>query len=153
MFSTDANARCFPTFNPSPLQQAKYNFAILGQDINSYEGTGKPKVFSGTSFATIIGGALAGSIIDFSRHTDGRKNIRRGQSITTVAGMSAIFAKMATEDGRYHCLVPWRLLRSSEQDEDDGDGGEVGMDRKARREAERRYICETISRALEGMYT
>lgn len=140
MFSTDSNVRCLPNFNPSASSAARYSFAVLGENIVL------PYVkepLSGTSFATMIGAALAGRILDFSRHSDNRGRIRGAEVLNTVEGMSAVFAKMARggKDNGYDCMAPWKILQHS-VDEDPG----------KRREDERAHVCETISRALEDIY-
>ncbi|KIM96504.1 hypothetical protein OIDMADRAFT_170237 [Oidiodendron maius Zn] len=140
MFSTDTNVRCLPNFNPSASSAAMYSFAVLGENIVL------PYVkepLSGTSFATMIGAALAGRILDFSRQSDNRGRIRSAEVLNTVEGMSAVFAKMAPggKDNGYDCMAPWKILHHS-VDEDPG----------KRRKDERAHVCETISRALEDIY-
>ncbi|KAF7502928.1 hypothetical protein GJ744_004804 [Endocarpon pusillum] len=140
MFSTDANARALLSFNPSPSSKARYNFAILGENIKlpSLE-----TLLSGTSFATMIGGAIAGRILDFSRHKDNRERIRRIDKLHTVEGMSAVFETMVESavDNRYHCISPWKILPLEFN----------GCEPTQKRLRERAHICETISRALEDM--
>ncbi|KAF7503457.1 hypothetical protein GJ744_003716 [Endocarpon pusillum] len=140
MFSTDANAQVLPSFNPSPSSKARYNFAILRENIRlpSLE-----TLLSGTSFATMIRGAIAGRILDFSRHKDNRERIRRIDKLHTVEGMSAVFETMVESavDNRYHCMSPWKILPLG------FNGGEPTQ----KRLRERAHICETISRALEDM--
>lgn len=139
MFSTDSNARCLPNFNPSASSIPPRSFAILGENIVL------PYVkepLSGTSFATMIGAALAGRILDFSRQSDNRGRIRNAEVLKTVEGMSAVFAKMAPggKDNGYDCMAPWKILHRLDED--------LGK----RRKDERAHVCETISRALEDMY-
>jgi subtilisin family serine protease len=139
MFSTDSNARCLPNFNPSASSAPPHSFAILGENIVL------PYVkepLSGTSFATMIGAALAGRILDFSRQSDNRGRIRNAEVLNTVEGMSAVFAKMAPggKDNGYDCMAPWKILHSVDED--------LGK----RRKDERAHVCETISRALEDIY-
>ena len=57
MFSTDANIRANSNFNPSASSKARNSFAILGENVKLLE-TDKP--LSGTSYATMIGAAVAG---------------------------------------------------------------------------------------------
>ncbi|KAF9880591.1 putative extracellular alkaline serine protease protein [Colletotrichum karsti] len=112
MFSTDVNARSLPAFNPSPLPGAN-SFAILGENIT----LGNSAPLSGTSFSAVIAAALAGRIIDFSRHPDTRDLIRRPGHLKRVEGMASVFGKMARTDNSYRCIAPWRLLPQME-DED-----------------------------------
>jgi hypothetical protein len=141
MFSTDPNVRALPDFNPSVLAKARYSFAILGESVRLPK---QDKLVSGTSFATMIGGALAGRILDFSRHKDNRGRIRRIDKLHTVEGMSAVFETMvgSAVDNGYHCMAPWKILPSGPKGEEPG----------AKRLRERAHICETISRALEDMH-
>ena len=135
MFSTDANARALSSFNPSPSSAARYNFTILGEGI-----TLPPKTderLSGTSFAAVIGAAIAGHILDFSRHKDMYNKPRRVdilKRLKTVQGMSAVFSKMVrgAVDNRYHCMAPWKILPPQQATGD--------------RVSERAHVCETISR-------
>ena len=62
MFSTDTNVRCLPNFNPSASSAARYCSAVFGENIVLPH----VKSHSGTYFATIIGAALVGRILDFS---------------------------------------------------------------------------------------
>ncbi|KAH8897707.1 hypothetical protein GQ53DRAFT_712148 [Thozetella sp. PMI_491] len=143
MFSTDAHARSSPNFNPSASPGARYNFAVLGENITlpSLENP-----VSGTSFATMIGAALAARLLDFARHKDVRDRLRSADRLNTVEGISAVFFEMArsTVDNNYHCMAPWKLIPRPT-----GAGEE---EPSARRLRERAHVCETISRALEGMY-
>jgi hypothetical protein len=141
MFSTDPNGRALPNFNPSPLSEARYSFAILGENITIHS---QEKPLSGTSFATMIGAAIAGRILDFSRHKDNRGRIRRIEKLLTVEGMSAVFNEMTrgAVDNGYSCISPWKILPDEIR----------GEDSKAKRLRERDHICETISRALERMH-
>ncbi|KAK1704940.1 hypothetical protein BDP67DRAFT_478738 [Colletotrichum lupini] len=139
MFSTDANARSLPAFNPSPLPGARNSFAILGEGIT----LGSDPPLSGTSFSTVIGAALAGRIIDFSRHYDTRSQIRRPEHLKRVEGMASVFAKMARLDNGYQCIAPWRLLPQIDYED--------LLDISNRSEIRRR-LCEVISGALEEVY-
>ncbi|KAK2607731.1 hypothetical protein N8I77_006389 [Diaporthe amygdali] len=128
MFSTDANVRCSPSFNPSPLSSARYSFAVLGENIALAPYNMHPdKTLSGTSYATMIGGALAGRILDFSRHKDTRDKIRHAEYLKTVE-------------------APWKILPPEKDDDDETDTG-------LKRKDERKYVCETISRALEDIHS
>lgn len=139
MFSTNAEARCFPHFNPTAEPNAVTpSFAVLGQNI-AIPRLEKP--LSGTSYSTAIGAALAGQILDFARHPDCRTRIRRGQHLSRVEGMSAVFSKMSRQglDNGYTCMVPWELLPF---DNEDLEG----------RDVQRGRICDTISTALESIF-
>ncbi|KAL6832171.1 hypothetical protein V8C40DRAFT_238029 [Trichoderma camerunense] len=140
MFSTDANARGSPLFNPSASPAARYSFAVFGENV-VIPRVDKP--LSGTSYATMIGAAIAGRILDFSRHSD--VVIREVAYLNTVEGMSAVFAKMARSavDNGYHCIAPWKILPFKTSDGDE----------EMKRSDERKYVSETISRALENMYS
>lgn len=138
MFSTNAEARCFPHFNPTADPKAMTaSFAVLGQDITM---PGTENALSGTSYSTAIGAALAGHILDFARHPDCRARIRRGQHLSRVEGMAAVFSRMSREglDNGYRCVVPWELLPF---DDDELHG----------RDVRRRNICNIISTALESI--
>jgi hypothetical protein len=141
MFSTDPNVRALPSFNPSVLSKARYSFAILGENVRLPT---LEKPLSGTSFAAMIGGAVAGRILDFSRHKDNRERIRRIDKLHTVEGMSAVFERMVegAVDNGYHCMAPWKILPPEIK-------GEEPIPKRLR---ERAHICETISRALEDMH-
>ncbi|OQD83475.1 hypothetical protein PENANT_c016G05118 [Penicillium antarcticum] len=75
MFSTSPNVRAHPEFNPTVNPRATHNFAILGEEIQLPPNM--EQRLSGTSFATMIGGALAARILDFSRQKDIRERIRK----------------------------------------------------------------------------
>lgn len=134
MFSTNAEARCFPHFNPTAVPAAIDSFAVLGQDIVLPNVT---KSKSGTSYSTAIGAALAGLLLDFSRHPDSRTRIRRPQHLRRVEGMAAVFSRMSRTglDNGYKCIVPWELIPSDCQ-ENEG------------RKVVRERICDTISETL-----
>lgn len=142
MFSTDPNVRALPHFNPTPSSKARHSFAILGEGIRLAQDINQS--LSGTSFATMIGGALAARILDFARQKEIGKRIRQVYRLHTVEGMSAIFEKMVngTVDNGYHCMAPWKLLRS--EVENQGSASERLLQRK--------YVRETISRALADMH-
>jgi subtilisin family serine protease len=140
MFSTDHNARALLNFNPSALPDVR-SFAILGHDI-VLPYVDEP--LSGTSYATMIGAAVAGRILDFTRHKDNCVRIRRVEKLNTVEGMSAVFSEMVNGavDNGYHCMAPWKILPPEVP----------GENPESKRSRERAYICETISRALEAQY-
>lgn len=139
MFSTDANARC-SSFNPSACPGARYSFAVFGEKVFVPPIN---ELLSGTSYATMIGAAIAGRILDFSRHSDVWDKIRNIDCLNRVEGMSAVFAIMANGavDNMYHCITPWKILPPEVADENP----------EAKRVRERNYVRETISRALEGV--
>lgn len=143
MFSTDANARCLHRLNPSPLAGARYSFAVLGENIQLPGVQGPP--LSGTSYSAVIGAALAGRILDFSRQPLARRQLRRPADLSRVEGMSAVFARMAkgAVDNGCHCIAPWKIMPSLDH----------AIDGAKWKEAQRVHICETISRALEDMYS
>lgn len=61
------------------------------------------------------------------------------EELTTVEGMSAVFAAMSTPpDIGYHCLAPWKILP-------DQISGETAA---SKRLIERASVRETISRAM-----
>ncbi|ETS79009.1 hypothetical protein PFICI_08862 [Pestalotiopsis fici W106-1] len=139
MFSTDANVRCLQSLNPSPLATARHSFAILGENIVLHPN--EPSL-SGTSFSTIIAGALAARLLDFSRQRGIREQIRHRDRMETVEGMSAVFSAMVMAvDNRYHCMTPWKILPNISEPEP-----------TRRRHKRRDYIGETISRALDNLY-
>lgn len=139
MFSTSANAKSASYFNPSPLPKTSNNFAILGENII----LGSSPPLSGTSFSTVIGAALAGRILDFSRHPDTHHAIRRSGHLKRVEGMSSVFAKMVREDGGYCCMAPWKLLPGIDEEE---------LLDPANRSDIRQRVAQVISRALEEVY-
>lgn len=143
MFSTDASIRASPAFNPSALDKARYNFAILGENI-THPLVNKP--LSGTSFSTVIGGGVAARLLDFSTQQGIQSSIRRVDRIRTVEGMSEVFNKMSKEsvDNGYHCIAPWKILPPESSVDDQDEAG--------KRLKQRNDVCETISRALETIY-
>ncbi|KAF3000401.1 hypothetical protein E8E14_001268 [Neopestalotiopsis sp. 37M] len=140
MFSTDANVRCLQSLNPSPLAAARYSFAILGENIVLHPN--EPSL-TGTSFSTIIAGALAGRLLDFSRQQNISDQIRHHERLDTVEGMSAVLSAMVKGaiDNGYHCIAPWKILPDI-----------VEPEPTRRRHEQRMYIRETISRALDSLY-
>jgi hypothetical protein len=145
MFCTEPNVRAHLNINPSVLRDARYSFAILGCDI-VLPHVAEP--LSGTSYATMIGAAVAGRILDFTRHKDTCERIRRVEKLKTVEGMSAVFSRMVNGvvDNGYHCMAPWKILPP----EIPGESNQETKDEK--RSRERADVCETISRALEAPY-
>jgi hypothetical protein len=139
IFSTNPNNKPSCHFNPAPLEIARYNFAILGEDIefSPLEGQKHTGPRKGTSFSTIIAAAVAAQILDFSRHPEVSLKPYDASTLREVHGMSAVFLKMAVaKENGYLCLAPWELL---------GD-----MDVRTHSETEiRTKICWTILSALK----
>lgn len=128
MFATDVNIKAITSpINPSPNPKSFYNFAIFGIDVVPRP-CAKPE--SGTSISTFIAAAVAGLIVDFSRHED-VKVISR-ENLKKVEGMQAVFLKMAQGGVEgYHCVAPWRIRRHD----------------LVSREMERHYIAGILSEA------
>lgn len=133
MFATDAYVKGMTSnINPSRNEGSVYNFAILGDNVVSRP---KAKPQNGTSMATFIGAAIAGLILDFSRHSDIKDMIISQEYMKTVSGMSAIFAEMSTKE-HYDCIAPWQI-RSREN---------LPIAR------ERQFIAGTIARAVDRRF-
>ena len=115
MFCTEPDVWAHLNFNPSVLRDARYSFAILGCDI-VLPHVAEP--LSGTSYATMIGAAVAGRILDFTRHKDHCERIRRVEKLKTVEGMSAVFSRMVNGvvDNGYHCMAPWKYCPRKSQE-------------------------------------
>lgn len=96
------------------------------------------------SFATVIGGAIAASVLDFSRHMDNRGQIRQFNKLNMVEGMFAVLARVSQGviDNGYHCMAPWKTLPAEIKH----------CEQRQRRVRGRVHIRETISRALEDMH-
>lgn len=59
----------------------------------------------------MIGGAIAGRLLDFSRYKNIRRGMREIRKLRTVEGMFAVYEKMIQgTDNNYQCMAPWRLL-------------------------------------------
>lgn len=115
MFATTPGIRATCGFNPTPSGRAIYNFAILGEDV---EIPSTKKVQSGTSYSTMIGAGLAGLILEFARHESAEGRGHRLERLSTVEGMSAVFAAMAKDKGNgYDCIAPWKILSEDVRDE------------------------------------
>lgn len=96
--------------NPSAQESGGSNFAILGEDVEvQFCDSLPPRQYSGTSFATSIGAAIAGVLIDFSKQP-GCQEVLNPSLLKRVGGMSAVFKKMSVEDNGYNCIAPWSLL-------------------------------------------
>jgi hypothetical protein len=108
MFSTTAEVKASPWFNPTAIRKGNYNFAILGHNVILPP---LKEPVEGTSVSTMIGAALAARILDFSRHPDTRAHIKDADHLKEVEGMSEVFAEMVDDpDNGYHCMAPWKLL-------------------------------------------
>lgn len=138
MFCTNARAKTSQSINPKPSKQRVYNLAIFGEEVQMVGPRGDVVLLNGTSMSTAIGAGVAARLIDFSRHSDCRRNFGdEAANLKRMAGMESVFAKMAggaSGDG-YHCVVPWRLLN-------DIGSGET-------RESKRAAICNIIKVALQ----
>lgn len=100
-------------FNPA-ADPGSYNFALLGEDIQI---SPNEKPVRGTSFSTIIAGAIAAQILDFSNHDDVRDQITDIRYLREVEGMTSVFASMLSvkTDG-YFVLEPWKLQGHSRRE-------------------------------------
>jgi hypothetical protein len=141
MFSATADGKR-SNFNPARSSNSTTNFAVLGEEVEKVQ-TGSerhPGYDSGTSIATFIAAGIAALVIDFSRQEDCKEIILDQARLKTVAGMKKIFSEMADGgyDGGYDGLVPQRVLQCSNP-------GVKKRDLASRR----KYIAETISRALD----
>jgi len=137
LFSTAEGDPDRTGFNPAAVPNT-YNFALLGEGI--VLGPGEQPI-RGTSFSTIIAGAIAAHIIDFSNHSDTKDHIRDVWYLREVAGMTSVFASMkVVKKSGYHVLDPWILMRH------------YGPKTLSKWEL-RRKICENISEALGNMYS
>jgi hypothetical protein len=101
-------------FNPAAVPST-CNLALLGEGIK-IDPNDEP--VSGTSFSTIIAGAIAAHILDFSNHEDVRDKITDVRYLREVEGMTSVFASMRSVqvDG-YLVLEPWNLQAHSGGDE------------------------------------
>ena len=105
IFCSNGALKATSNMNPEPRAGAD-NFAVLGEDIDVYPG--EPSV-SGTSMATALAAGLAARILDFARHTDSRDANCSVEQLSTRAGMSAVFRKIAVPNQKYQCIAPWLL--------------------------------------------
>ncbi|KAI9928446.1 hypothetical protein MW887_002491 [Aspergillus wentii] len=113
MFASDGKAKeTKRKISPAPSTQVKYNFALLGEDVDVHFAPGSSRRESGTSISTFIGAAVAGVLLDFSKQEDCKDRIRNPLALKTIAGMSAVFAEMANggKDNGYDCVAPWKLV-------------------------------------------
>ncbi|KAH8598650.1 hypothetical protein B0O99DRAFT_684037 [Bisporella sp. PMI_857] len=132
LFSTADGDPDRPGFNPTAVPNT-YNFALLGDDIQIHP---QDQPTRGTSFSTIIAGAIAAHIIDFSNRSDTKDNILDVWYLREVEGMTSIFASMKTvKKNGYHILEPWKLKEHYQS---------KALDRKELRQE----ICRNISKAL-----
>jgi len=141
MFSSDGLIKPSQKFNPAPSPDFPRNFCILGEDVQKAPSPRslEKKRESGTSIANFIAAGVAALVIDFSLQKDCQKHIENRDLLKTIAGMSAVFDKMASVEGRYHCMAPWKVLECSRAPMSSWD------DMK-----KREYICGTIFRALNN---
>jgi hypothetical protein len=142
MFSSTGNVKPSQEFNPSASGLSTRNFCILGEEVDVNCGISREtKRESGTSFATSIAAAIAGRIIDFSRHDDLKQHVQNRNKLKTVGGMSEVFSKMAKRDGDYLCISPWRIadcpLSMAESNDLE----------------KRKWVWDTIYRAFDAAHT
>lgn len=113
IFATDASVKALNSMSPAANRRC-YNFAILGENIHVRteipSGNSKMNYKNGSSFATFIAAAVAGMILDFSRHEDVKDKIIRPENLRSVVSMQDVFDEMATYDGTYHCMAPWKII-------------------------------------------
>jgi hypothetical protein len=121
-----------PGFNPAAVPNT-YNLSLLGEGIRIDP---QDQPIRGTSFSTIIAGAIAAHIIDFSNHPDTKDKIRDVWFLREVEGMASVFASMiVVKKNGYHILEPWKLMKHYQT---------MALDR----ERLRQEICRNISKAL-----
>jgi hypothetical protein len=142
IFSSNGNVKPSVDFNPSALQSANQNFAVLGEEVAiGFRDSGEEVRESGTSIATFIAAGIAARIIDFSRQEDTEAYIlqRERNRLKTYAGMSAVFEEMAKggHEGGYKCIAPWKIARFSRW-QNTSDYARM-----------RQWICYTIVQALD----
>ncbi|KAH8721548.1 hypothetical protein GQ44DRAFT_687256 [Phaeosphaeriaceae sp. PMI808] len=132
-FSTSADGNPNkPGFNPAAVPLT-YNLALLGEGIEIDPNSDPVR---GTSFSTIIAGAIAAHILDFSNHEDVRGQITHVKYLREVEGMTSVFASMGSaEVNGYQVLEPWTLKAHNRPEE---------LDRKELRQE----ICRKLSDAL-----
>ncbi|CAN9361975.1 unnamed protein product [Alternaria alternata] len=114
-FSTSADGNPnTPGFNPAAVPST-YNLALLGEDIR-IDPNDKP--VRGSSFSTIIAGAIAAHILDFSNHEDVRDQITDVRYLREVEGMTSVFASMrSVKSNGYLVLEPWNLQAHNRREE------------------------------------
>jgi hypothetical protein len=139
MFSSNGLVKPSQGFNPTPSPKLPYNFCILGEEVQKvrFPRSLEQGRDSGTSIATFIAAGIAALVMDFSLQQDCRERIENRDYLKTVAGMSAVFEKMAKYESGYHCIAPWNVLECSRAPMSSWD------DMK-----KREHICGTIFRAL-----
>jgi hypothetical protein len=121
-----------PGFNPAAVPNT-YNLALLGEGIRIDP---KDQPIRGTSYSTIIAGAIAAYIMDFANHPDTEGKIRDVWYLREVEGMTSVFASMsATKKNGYDILEPWKLIKHYQN-------------RALSKTELRQEICRNISRAL-----
>ncbi|KAK6526011.1 hypothetical protein TWF281_011052 [Arthrobotrys megalospora] len=122
MFSATPWNKNSHDINPPPYPWNTHNFAILGQEVNMHGPSQHPRILKGTSVSSAIAAGLAASLLDFSRQSVCRDQLR---NIKGKREISAIFEDLSkdSKDGEYYCIAPWNLLKRA------GDA----PDRKAKR--------------------
>lgn len=129
-----------PRFNPAAVPHT-YNFALLGEGIRI---SPKDPPIGGTSFSTIIAGAIAAHILDFTNHSDMKNKIQYIRYIREVEGMTSVFASMtAVRKNGYHVIQPWKLMENAQG---------IKSDKEDRREDIRRKISEALSKRDRRRY-
>ncbi|KAK2757465.1 hypothetical protein CKAH01_05722 [Colletotrichum kahawae] len=131
MFATMGNLKSHRDINPEWRRNAD-NFALLGHD---NELPGHSGHVSGTSAATALAAGMAGRILDFERYYMPQKKQKNTWTLSSKAGMSAVFRAMASSSENYDCIHPKRLLSLCDEEDD--------------KETERERVHEFIIRALQ----
>lgn len=134
MFSTTSQNKPTPSFNPAPIQTARHNLAIFGEQV--VIPTEEP--LDGTSVSTMIGAGLAGRILSFAHQPDNAGRIPSLSRLRRVEGMSRVFKFMSVPENGYDCVWPERLLP---RDVQKSDAGRVVA-----------RVCEAIRTELENLY-
>ncbi|KAF2148084.1 hypothetical protein K461DRAFT_68431 [Myriangium duriaei CBS 260.36] len=133
MFSTTAQNKPTPKFNPAPARNFEFNLAIFGEMVSI-----PPKdVFEGTSVSTMIGAGLAGRILAFAQQKGNEARIGSVKSLRMAHGMATIFKAMSIHENGYDCIRPERLL----PDGDDYSDEEMIE-----------HVCVTIRSCLNNRY-
>lgn len=120
VFSNDGLANPSPC-NPSPMKKSGYQFAALGEAVQSQwpttlqEGEAPKRRKTGTSFATPIAAGAAACLLEFALIHDLDdelyKILRRHQ------GMQAILAKHLSEERReLNHIHPWALFDGNREE-------------------------------------
>jgi hypothetical protein len=107
MFSTTAQNKPTPEFNPAPTKDFKFNLAIFGELVVIPP---KKEALNGTSVSTMIGAGVAARILAFAEHPDYEAKIPSIRNLRMVEGMSSVFKAMSVYENGYDCVGPERLL-------------------------------------------